>query len=388
MALQREQHPIYSKAPSTVHIVYRKNKRRCLELAVRRSGFINHLNSRWRESGKKKEDFRIAIKPNFMCAGYETDVSVYTDVELVERLIEIIRAQGYRHIDVVESQMVWSLLREGRTVRKVAAMLGYSGRGYRIVDMTKKREPHDYKDDLLGHHTVGPAWRDADYRISFAKNKTHFQSFYTGCMKNVYGCLPEQDKLKVYHGHVTDRDREYENCAIAILEAFPVHFAFLDAYFSGDGLAGLIKDPRPNETSEIICGENCYAVDWVQGEKMKLDPRKNPLIRLAEKKWGTPVIQRKGPMKPYDPWKNVPSIVSMFADLIEESYHLSRFFCFIFSYHMHKRYKPVSCPLNTIALPFRFLAKTIEHHWGLVCLGLLAVTVLLSVAVFMKGSAS
>jgi uncharacterized protein (DUF362 family) len=359
--LDRKSHSVYSKTPSTVHIVYRKNKRRCLELAVERSGFITHLNIRFEKSGKSKKDFRIAIKPNFMCAAYETDISVYTDVELVEHLIELMRKEGYTRFTLVESEMVWSLMRRNRTVKRVAAMLGYSGEGYEIIDLTKtssKPQNHNYGPPL-GEHPFGPAWSDADYRISFAKNKTHFQTYYTGAMKNIYGCLPEKNKLEHYHARKT---REFDTCTIAILEAFPVDFAFIDAYFSGDGLAGLIRDNNPNETNTIICGENCFAVDWVQGEKMGINPEKNRVIQRAVERWGKIEIIRKGPMEVYHPWKNIWPMVSCIADHVEEFYSTSRLFCFIFAYRMHERYKPQPTPARWCIAPLRFCASMIDFH--------------------------
>ena len=357
----RIDHPIYSKDPSIVYIVYQKNKRRCLELAVEQSEFITNLNTKWQQSKKPKKEFRIAIKTNFMCAAYETDISVYTDVELVEYLIEMMRKEGYETFSVVESQMVWSLMRQNRTVKNVAAMLGYSGKGYDIVDLTetaKGGNKHNFGDPL-GEHPFSPAWSDADYRISFAKNKTHFQSYYTGAMKNIYGCLPEQNKLKHYHARKT---REFHTCTIAVLEAFPVDFAFIDAYFSGDGLAGLVKDTNPNETSTIICGENCFAVDWVQGEKMGVRPEKNPVIQRAMERWKTPEIIRKGPTDVYHPWTNIWPGVSFIADIIEEWYSTSRLFCFIFAYRMHSRYPLQPGPARWCTAPFRFCAQMIDYH--------------------------
>lgn len=225
----------------------------------------------------------------------------------------------------------------------------------------EKEENYDYPEPL-GSHPFSPTWRYADYRISFAKNKTHFQCHYTGCMKNIYGCLPEQDKLKSYHG--TMRNREFQTCTIVILEAFPVDFAFLDAYFSGDGLAGLIRDNDPNETNTIICGENCFAVDWVQGQKMGVNPEKNYVIRRAKERWGKPEIQTEGPMAPYKNWHNVWPYMDTIADHIEEHYHLSRFVCYILGYRMDERFKLVNNWTCFCSTPFRKLLQiSDEYSW-------------------------
>lgn len=391
--LEYARHAIYSE-PSTVYIVERKNKRRCFKEAVEISGFIAHLNRACQESGKEKEEFRVAIKPNIMTAAYEADVSVCTDVELVEYLIDKIWHQDYRDIKVVESRMVWSNFYHKRTVKNVAEMVGYSSDGYDVVDLTETMEEgYDYGDNELGMHPAGPAWRDADYRISFAKNKTHFQCYYTGCMKNVYGCLPMEDKFKWYHG----RGREFHSCTIVILEAFPVHFAFLDAYFSGDGLAGLIRDSRPNETNTIICGENCFAVDWVQGLKMGLkQPQKNYVIRRAMERWGEPRIRIFGPMEPWgepridivgpdeknEKWKNIWPYVDTIANLVEESYWLSRGFGCILAYRMHRKFKPVRDVYYWCTCPLRWLISFCDCYAKRILIPLILFVVILVIIIY------
>ena len=51
----------------------------------------------------------------------------------------------------------------------------------------------------LGVHPVSRVWREADFRISFAKNKTHSYAYYTLTLKNIYGALPLANKFKEYH---------------------------------------------------------------------------------------------------------------------------------------------------------------------------------------------
>ncbi|MFQ6088218.1 MAG: DUF362 domain-containing protein [Candidatus Methanofastidiosia archaeon] len=57
------------------------------------------------------------------------------------------------------------------------------------MDLTKEMVPHNYIGRLK-RHFVGPTWRDADFRISFAKNKIHTSCYYTLTLKNIYGVTP------------------------------------------------------------------------------------------------------------------------------------------------------------------------------------------------------
>lgn len=74
-----------------------------------------------------------------------------------------------------------------------------------------------------------------NFRISFAKNKTHCFCHYTRTLKNIYGTLPMQDKLKEYHSK-----REYDWSTIETLKHFPVHFGLIDAFTSAYSQFGVI----------------------------------------------------------------------------------------------------------------------------------------------------
>ncbi len=307
--------------------------RRVLDLAH----FDAHVERTYQSSQKPRSAFRIAIKPNLMTASKREEASpVYTDPLLVESLIAHLRECGFVSTAVVESRNVYDYSYQGRSVAAVAEMAGYSAHGYTIEDLTAQQEPYDY-GGVLGRHTVGRAWRDADFRISFAKNKTHWQCYYTGCMKNIYGCLPAWDKMQHYHG----RHREFYECCILMLEAFPVHFALLDAWVSGDGLSGHVRDAHPNHTQTIIASPSVLALDWVMGEKMGLDPQQNAVVREAINRWGMPSIHRHGDMTPWQPWNNVSPLVIWALDGIEELYGLSRFLARACASEQDTRFPPV-----------------------------------------------
>ena len=328
---------IYSK-DATVYLETGTDKLQVLQQAIDISGFIENLNRVWQSSGKSAEEFAIAIKPNIMTASIvEKDSPVYTNPDLVEHLIAQLRNSGFHNIAIVDSRNVYDYAYKGRSVTAVADMIGYSGDGYRIEDLSEQKETHVY-GGVLGRHTVGKAWRDADYRISFAKNKTHWQCYYTGCLKNIYGCLPEWDKMRHYHG----KGREFSQCCILIVDAFPVHFGFLDAWTSGDGFSGHVRDAKPNQTRTIFASENIYALDWVAGEKMGLDPKKNYVIQEANKRWGSINIVRQGDMTPWHPWSNLKSLSVRMLDKAEEAYWMSRFFFRAFASQQDKRFPPAS----------------------------------------------
>ncbi|MEK6656819.1 MAG: DUF362 domain-containing protein [Nitrospirota bacterium] len=297
--------------------LYGENKLRLLDGVLRQTGFLRLLEAHFKKSKKIKEDFLIAIKPNFMFMYSKDDKSTFTDVALVEHLIKRVKEKGFKNIAIVEAQSTYGNYFKNREVRTVAKYVGYSENGYRIADLTEEMVPYDYKG-RLGRHFVGKTWKDADFRISFAKNKTHTFCYYTLTLKNIYGTLPMQNKLKEYHTR-----REYDWPTIESMKRFPVHFGLVDAFLSADGQFGIIKDNKPNPTKTIIGGANLIAVDWVGAKKMDLDPMLGRYLPLAVEAFGMPKIKWVGDKSCYDPWENVNRLLPITLDEAEEAYLFS-----------------------------------------------------------------
>ncbi len=293
-----------------------------LEQVIEEAGFWTALEKRFVESGKSKKHFLIAVKPNLMMFYSIKDLSVITEPALVEHLIKKIAEKGYTNIALVESQNVFGNWFDNRDVISVAKAARYNTKSaeYRMIDLTMDVTAHIYKDfpdreSSLGTYMVGKTWRDADFRISFAKNKTHISCYYTLTIKNIYGTTPEQNKFREYH-----TDREIDEVTIEMIREFPVHFGIVDGIWSADGILGLKADFDPNHTKTLIAGENIIAVDIVGGRKMGLDPMKNRFVKLAISTFGKPDITVIGDSSVYKDWKNVGPFVDTILDYGEELY--------------------------------------------------------------------
>lgn len=307
--------------PTTVVVKKGEEKFKLLDQVLEETKFFEILEKKYVETKKSKDDFSVVIKPNFMYLHHKKDISTYTDPELVEALVNKIAEKGFPNITLVEAQSTLGNYYKNREVVKVAQYVGYStDKNYKIVDLTEEMVPYDY-GGRLGKHFVGPTWRDADFRISFAKNKTHVFCHYTLTLKNIYGTLPMQNKLKEYH-----TKREYDWPTIESMKHFPVHFGLIDGIYSADGQFGVIVDPTPNHTKTIIGGENLIAVDWVGAKKMGLDadnPKVGRFLSLAVEAFGQPEINWVGDQSTYRPWENVSEFYIKSLDLIEEAYAFS-----------------------------------------------------------------
>ena len=122
------------------------------------------------------------------------DRTTFTDPELIEHLVSRIWEQGYRNIGVAEARCTYGTFFTNREVSTVAQYIGLdgvspSGGKYRIIDLSLDTEEYQFAGKLE-KHSVNKEWKNADFRISFAKNKTHSYAFYTLTIKNIYGALP------------------------------------------------------------------------------------------------------------------------------------------------------------------------------------------------------
>jgi len=301
-----------------VAVIHGDGKFRVLDRVLDETGFDEVVEDVLHASGKPRAAFSIAIKPNFMFAYDKRDRSTYTDPELVGRLVQRLRDRGFTAIRVVEAQSTYGEFFDRRSVGEMAAYLGYDGQpGYEVVDMTLDADEERYLGPHLGTHPVSRVWREADFRISFAKNKTHAYASYTLTLKNIYGALPLANKFREYHCR-----RDIYQTAMEYLSAFPVHFGLIDGWLSADGPFGVFADPLPNPTHTIIGGADLVAVDWIGASKMGIDPMISRYMELAVKLFGKPGIELNGDAGPYQPWLNVPPAVTFAAHKgMDAEYH-------------------------------------------------------------------
>lgn len=282
---------------TTVAAIRGEDKFKALDGVLEAVRFDDVVEDRLHASGKDRAQFSIAIKPNFMFAYDKRDRSTYTDPELVGHLAGRLRGRGFTAIRVVEAQSTYGEYFDKRSVKEMAAYLGYDGRaGYEVVDMTLDADEQRNLGPHLGMHPVSRAWREADFRISFAKNKTHAYAYYTLTLKNIYGALPLANKFLEYHCR-----RDIYHTTMEYLSAFPVHFGLVDAWLSADGPFGVFAEPAPNETRTILGGADLVAVDWVGASKMGIDPTLSKHMELAVGLFGKPEIHLIGDANPYRP---------------------------------------------------------------------------------------
>jgi uncharacterized protein (DUF362 family) len=252
----------------------------CFRELLEITNFDAILSTAWEVSKKAKSDYSVVIKPNMMVfinpVGHTATV---TDKDLVEYLIDHILALGFSNISICEAQHDVSGMLKNHNAMFVAEQIGYRPNGrYKVADLTLEPVKYNYAyKDRKGNltfcnDTVGYTWMNADFRISFAKCKTHKHDWMTLSVKNIYGCYPTRNKVKKYH----IKSEVWDATALSFRN-FPVHFAFVDAWIASDRLQGF-KIAHPQDLKMLFGGENAIAVDTEIFKRAGLDPLKSRIL--------------------------------------------------------------------------------------------------------------
>jgi uncharacterized protein (DUF362 family) len=303
------------------------DKFKALDDALEATDFFGKLDAACANSGKGREVFAIIVKPNFMFMYSTKDPSTYTDPQLVEHLMGRMFERRYRNLACAEARSTYGTFFTNREVKTVARHIGLTEKNYHLIDLSEDLEGYSFSGKL-GRHFVNREWKNADFRIAFAKNKTHTYAFYTLTLKDIYGALPMENKFLEYH-----HDRDIFSTTIEFIKHFPVHFAIIDAYISADGPFGIFADKKPNHTDTIIASEDIVATDWIGAAKMGLDPMVSDYMKLAVEAFGKPQIKMVGDRTIYPDWVNVTDVLPLFAlGLLDRSYYFGNLFYSVFGY--------------------------------------------------------
>ncbi len=266
----------------------------------------------WEElaaTGVEPAVLRIVIKPDMTI--FDIPSPTGTDPELVEALIDALFNRGYRQVVVGSTRDTFDLLLENRSVLALADLAGYrfrtpKGHDYEIVDLADDQVPGAFPEGAaLYGSDVSRIWSEAQFRISFCKNRTDEADWFALTLQNIIGTLPLTDKR--YHYHQRLRATEV---ATELLRAYPVQMAVIDAFTSSHGSAGA-RAAAPIETRTIIAAADPLVADSIAARKMGLDPEASEITAHALKAIGLPsAIEVSGDREVYAGWRNVHPLLA------------------------------------------------------------------------------
>jgi uncharacterized protein (DUF362 family) len=206
----------------------------------------------------------VLIKPNICTKRDDTGFSV-TDVKLVEALIRLLLQQASDlSIRIIESdsQSKW-------------ADAAFDQYGYTALAMTLQKEGFDVSCVNLSNsetnkiHFEGAYFANPElpeiltrpgYVISVAVAKTHYLTFITGVLKNLFGFLPRKDQ-GFYHDQINE-------VILDLVRLVTPDLCIVDARVGVEGWNG--PKTRPLET--LIIGHKPAAVDATMLRIMGFNP--------------------------------------------------------------------------------------------------------------------
>ncbi|MBI9084206.1 MAG: DUF362 domain-containing protein [Desulfobacterales bacterium] len=307
------------------------------------AGFEAEMEAVRQSLGKEPADFKIAIKPNASMFVRRDDDGVTTDPLLVLALVERLHAKGYTDISVVETSNAYALTFSNRDAVTVMTAMGLNGGVHSVVSPQPRMTAHvaasdgcllpyqlidlgadttEVNTDEMPHGVLklGTAWLKADFRISFAKFKTHVYGGYTLLIKNTYGCLPETDKMWHYH-----RPTGCAQPTIVQLKICPVHFGIVDGIIAADGWMGVKWDRAvPRRPGFILAGRNIGETERAACRVMGVKVERSHMTKTALDFLSEPT-ELDGEIRPLKKWWNVPGFIVSGFPMTEKHYYYYTF---------------------------------------------------------------
>jgi uncharacterized protein (DUF362 family) len=239
---------------SVALVRYKNNVKNTIEEGIEHIGGFGPLGS------------PVLIKPNICTIKDDTGYSV-TRVETVRALIELLlKTDEKLSIKIIESDS------QSKFAEEAFQKFGYtqlcddmrtSGFDVSTVDLSK--EPL-IQLNFIGDYFENPELPEilfrAGYFVSVAVSKTHYLSFITGVLKNLFGVLPRKDQ-SFYHSNINE--------VIADLaRIFRPNLNIVDARVGIEGWNG----PKTRKLDAFIVGHDVVSVDATMARIMGFDPER------------------------------------------------------------------------------------------------------------------
>ncbi|MBU3093721.1 DUF362 domain-containing protein [Clostridium sp. CM028] len=131
---------------------------------------------------------------------------------------------------------------------------------------------------------ISKAAYEADVVISLPKLKTHAMAYYTGAVKNQFGCIPGTQKA-TWHTRMPDANN-FCKMLLDLNTAVGTNFAILDGIIAMEGNGP--KSGQPYKMNTLIMGQSLTAVDSTAVRLIGYDdPLDTPVLKEAyDSKWG------------------------------------------------------------------------------------------------------
>ena len=222
----------------------------------------------------------VLIKPNICTINDGTGYSV-TRVETVAALIDLLlKVDENLSIKIIESDS------QSKTAEESFRKFGYSqlceekksfGFDVNTIDLSSAPlKELNYRGDYFENPKLPEILINAGYFISVAISKTHYLSFVTGVLKNLFGVLPRKDQA-FYHSRINE-------VIVDLARIIRPNLNIVDARMGVEGWNG----PKTRKLDAFIVGHGAVSVDSTMVRIMGFEPEQvRHIMQASEYNLGT-----------------------------------------------------------------------------------------------------
>ncbi len=207
----------------------------------------------------------VIIKPNICTISDGTGYSV-TSVKVIEAVVNLLlRENPSLAIRIVESDS------QSKWVSKAFDKFGYSTlaedrqrQNFDVTCVNLSESPTEmvaFEGDYFTNPELPDVLVRPGYVISVAQAKTHYLTFITGALKNLFGFLPRKDQ-GVYHKLINE-------VIVDLARLVPPSLCVIDARVGVEGWNG----PKTRALDTFIIGHKAASVDATMLRVMGFDPK-------------------------------------------------------------------------------------------------------------------
>lgn len=225
---------------------------------------------------------KVLLKPN-MLSIEEAESPVVTNYKLFEAVIRIIKDYS-SDITFGDSPGFG----DSRKAAEKSGLMAVADKyGVKFDDF--RDSVHIMLEDsiLCKSWTVAKAPYESDVVITLPKLKTHAMAYFTGAIKNQFGCIPGTMKAS-WHTRMPEANN-FCKMLLDLNTLVKTSFAILDGIIAMEGNGP--RSGKPKKMNTIIMGESISAVDSAAVRLIGYDdPLEAPVLKeVLDSKWG-PVL--------------------------------------------------------------------------------------------------
>ena len=247
---------------SVALVKYENNIEKALEKGI---GLIN---------GFRRLKSPVIIKPN-ICTQVDKTGFAVNDVLVVKTLIKLILKENQKlSIKIVESDSMSKFADEAFDkfgYRDLEERMQESGFDVSLINLSHSTTVEtDFEGSYFKKPKLPKILIGSKFFISLAVAKTHYLTFFTGTLKNLFGLLPRKDQ-SFYHPNIND--------VIVDLNRFiRPNLCIVDARVGLEGWEG----PKSRSLNRFIIGTKPVSTDATMARIMGFEPeRANHLMEAA-----------------------------------------------------------------------------------------------------------